>query len=142
MPFITVEQMKSHIYPGVSNIISQGDQNFLKDAISAAIAEAKGYCSRYRVEQLFDNVDMNPEWLADPILMMHVKNMAKWHFIVLANPAIDYEDAQNRYDQAVKWLTNIQSGKVVQPGWQLAQPEAEKGTFFHVSSNKKRKNHF
>ncbi len=141
MPFITVAQMKTHIYTGVSNIVAQGDATIIESAIHAAIAEAKGYCSRYRVEQLFDNVDMNPEWLADPILMMHVKNMAKWHFIVLANPAIDYEDAQSRYDRAIAWLKDIQAGKIVQPGWLPAEPE-DKATFFHVSSNKKRKNHF
>lgn len=141
MPLLTISQMKTHIYSGVQNIVTQGDDSIIQDAVNAAITEAKGYCSRYRVEQLFDNVDMKPEWIADPILLMHCKNMAKWHFIVLANPSIDYEDAQNRYDQAIKWLTNIQAGKVVPQGWDQAQPE-DKSTFFHISSNKKRKNHF
>ena len=134
---LTEAQMKSHIYPGVQNVISQGDTSFLTDAVTAAISEAKGYCSRYNIDLLFDNTE-----LPDPILQMHLKNMAKWHFIVLANPSIDYQDAETRYDQAVKWLKEVQAGRAVPPGWVLANPEDKKGTFFHVSSQPKRKNHF
>lgn len=137
MPLITIAQMKTHIYTGVQNIVSQGDSTIIQNAIDAAIAEAKGYCSRYNLDLLFDN-PVTP----DAILVMHVKNMAKWHFIVLANPSIDYDDAQSRYDRAVAWLKDIQNGKVVPPNWELAQPENEKGTFFHYKSNPKRNNHY
>jgi phage gp36-like protein len=141
MPFITIEDMKTHLYPGAKNIISQGDDTKLTTAINAAISEAKGYCSRYNTAQLFDNAGNDAEWLPDPILQMHIKNMAKWHFMVLGNPNIDYEDAQNRYDQAVKWLKEVQAGRAVPPGWPPANPES-KATFFHTKSNPKRNNHF
>jgi phage gp36-like protein len=136
MPLLTIAQMKTHIYTGVQNIVSQNDNTIIQSAIDAAIAEAKGYCSRYNLDLLFDN-PVTP----DPILLMHCKNIAKWHFIVLANPSIDYDDAHNRYEQAIKWLKDIQAGKVVPPGWQPAQPE-EQATFFHFNSNRKRSNHF
>lgn len=129
--------MKTHLYTGVQNIVTQGDTTIIQNAIDAAINEAKGYCSRYNLELLFD-----APVTVDAILVMHVKNMAKWHFIVLANPSIDYEDAQNRYDRAIAWLKDIQSGKVVPPGWILAAPEIEKGTFFHFKSNTKRRNQY
>lgn len=137
MPLITITQMKTHIYTGVQTIVSQGDNSIIQSAIDAAIAEAKGYCSRFQLDVLFDN-PVTP----DPILQVHLKNMAKWHFIVLASPSIDYEDAQLRYDRAISWLKDIQAGKIVPMGWQLLQPENEKGTYFHVTSNTKRKNHF
>jgi phage gp36-like protein len=137
MPLITITDMKTHIYQGVQNIISEGDNTIIQSAINAAIAEAKGYCSRYQLDVLFDN-----PLPADPILTLHVKNMAKWHFLILANPSIDYEDAQLRYDRAIAWLKDIQAGKIVPIGWYLAQPENESGTYFHVKSNTKRKNHY
>lgn len=141
MAFLTPAQLKTHIYPGVSTAISKGDVTILPDAIEAAIAEAKGYCSRYRIEQLFDNVDVDPAWKADAILLMHVKSLAKWHFIALANPNIDYEEAQVRYNLAIDWLTKVQSGKFVPDNWPPITPD-EKSTFFHIKSNPKRLNHF
>lgn len=136
MPILTIAQMKTHINSGVQQIVSQGDNTKLQDAIDAAIAEAKGYCSRFLLDPLFDNV-AEP----DAVLLLHLKNMAKWHFLVLANPAIDYEDALNRYERAIAWLKEVQNGKVVPVNWQPAIPE-DKSTFFHVSSNRKRGNHF
>ncbi len=141
MPLITIAQLNTHIYAGTSNLISQGNSTLLQNAIDAAINEAKGYCSRYRTEQLFDNVDNNPQWIADPTLAMYVKSIAKWHFLTIGNANIDYEDAQIRYESAIKWLSSIQSGKVVPVNWPSASPEG-KSTFFHISSNKKRNNHF
>ncbi len=141
MPFLTVAQLKTHIYPGISNAITGNDNTILQAAIDAAIGEAKGYLSRYNVAELFDNFSATPGWVADPTLLMYVKNIAKWHFIVLANPNIETEDALMRYEQAIKWLSNIQAGKNVPINWPVADPE-EKSTFFHVRSNPKRRNHF
>jgi phage gp36-like protein len=134
---LTIADMKTHLYAGVRNVITQGDTSILQNAIDTAIAEAKGFCSRFNLVLLFDETD-----LPDPILQMHCKNMAKWHFITLANPSIDYTDAETRYDQAIKWLKEVQAARAVPPGWLLAQPEAERGTYFHVKSNPKRKNHY
>ncbi len=141
MAFLTPTQMKTHIYPNVSTAISQGDATLLLDAINSAIGEAKGYCSRFRIEQLFDNEEAVVGWVADPTLLMHVKSIAKWHFINVCNVNVDMELASTRYDQAIGWLKNIQSGKVVPEGWPPATPEG-KETFFHTSSNPKRKNHY
>lgn len=141
MAFLTIAQLNTHIYTGVATEISRGDTAIIQDAIDTAIQEAKGYLSRYDVDQIFDNANSLPGYKADPILLMHVKSMAKWHFIVLANPSIDYEDSKERYEQAIKWLLNVQSGKIVPLGFPPATPE-EKATFFHINSNPKRNNHF
>lgn len=141
MAFLTILQMKTHIYPNVSTAISQGDATILQSAIDAAIMEAKGYCSRYRVEQLFDNIDADVAWVADPTLHMYVKSIAKWHFINVGNQNIDYEVASTRYEQAISWLKSIQNGKSVPVNWPPKTPDG-KETFFHMSSNPKRRNHF
>lgn len=141
MAFLTTQMMVTHIYGSVSNVISKGNSQVMQNAIDAAITEAKGYMSRYDTEQIFDNRDAEPDWKADPVLLMYVKNIAKWHFTILGNANIDLEDAEVRYDQAIKWLTGIQSGKIVPVGWPPASPE-EHSSFFHFSSNRKRRNHY
>lgn len=142
MAFVTPAIMNTHIYGNVQDVISQGDATLLEEAIEAAEAEAKGYLSRYRVAQLFDNVDSDPDYSKDKILLMHVKSMAKWHFIQLANPSIDYDDAELRYNRAISWLKDVQKGTVVPVGWPPAEQFEGAETFFHVKSNDPRNNYF
>lgn len=137
MEFLTIEQMKTHIFPGVRNAISNEDDSLMQDAIDAAIAEAKGYCSRYDINALFVNMTK-----ADPMLLQWVKSIAKWHFIGLSNPNIDYDDALSRYEQATKKLGEIQSGKLVPAGWPPATPKNRSQLFQVHSTTKKRNNHF
>jgi phage gp36-like protein len=142
MAFLTPDEMKTHIYPNVQNVISQDDATLLQDAIDAAILEAKGYCSRYRIAQLFDNEDAEDPFVKDSILLRHCKNIAKWHFIGLANPDLDYDDAELRYSQAISWLTKVQKGAIVPPDWPQATAFEGAETFFHVKSNEPRNNYF
>lgn len=141
MEFITPEQLKTHVYAGVAQAISKGDDTIVQDAINAAIGEAKGYLSRYDTLYIFQNPDDNPDYKKDPTLFMYVKDIAKWHFIQLANPNIDYDAALVRYEKAIAWLKDIQSGKVVQVDWKPAIAE-EHSTFFHYNSNRKRRQHY
>jgi len=135
MAFLTKDQMKTHIPESIRNAITNKDDTIFQSAIDAAVNEAKGYCSVYDVDALFA---MSPP---DPTLHMYVKNIAKWHFINLANPNIDLEDAQARYDQAIRWLRDVQNGKTVMLNWPKASP-ADNATYFHAKSNPKRRNHF
>lgn len=141
MEFITPEQLKTHIDTAAIQQISKGDEGSVIDAINAAIGEAKGYLSRYHTEWLFHNPDNDPDYKKDPTLFNYVKNIAKWHFIQIANTTIDYDIALTSYEKAIAWLKDIQSGKVVQVNWKPA-PVQEHSTFFHYNSNPKRRNHY
>ena len=141
MAFLNISDLKTHIYNGAATLISQGDSSLMQSAIDTAIAQVKGYMSRYNYAQIIDNVGNVTGWAPDPVLLMYTKNIARWHFIVLANPSIDYEDAKTRFDEAIAWLKDVQSGKFVPDGWPPAAPP-EVSTFFHVSSAPKRKNRF
>jgi len=136
MAFLTPADMKTHVFTGVMDAISDRDDSIMQQAIDAAVNEAKGYCSRYNVDILFAQ---SPP---DPTLLMYVKNIAKWHFLCLSNANIETEDAHNRYEQAVRWLRDIQAGKTVPYNWPAATAPAGADTFFHVKSNRKRNNHF
>ncbi len=138
MAFLTTDEMKTHVFPYLTAALDPNDEGHLDTAISAAIAEAKSYCSRYDLNSLF-GVSGNSR---DLMLLRWVKDIAKWHFIALANPEIDYDDALLRYEKALTQLGQVQSGKLVPEGWPLAvQPKhASKSVF--MTSNPKRKNHY
>lgn len=140
MAFLTIAQMKTHIYPGVQNAITNFDDSIAQDAIDAAIEEAKGYCSRYDTAALFDGLASN--WKPNAMLLNWVKAIAKWHFINLCNTNVDYDDAALRYEQASKKLGEIQSGKLIPAGWPLLAPK-ERSSLWQVNSRtKKRNNHY
>lgn len=138
MSFITPEELASHIRIENAQAISRGDEAKAPEAINAAMTEAQGYMSRYDYDTIFSmaGVDRNP------ILMMYIKEIAKWHFISVCNAGVDYKSAEDRYDKAIIWLKNLQAGKVVMRDWPLFQDGEEPSNSFTIRSNEKRGNHF
>jgi len=131
--FLTIEDFKTHLYRELIDNISRKDLTLLDDAMAAASGEAKGYLSRYNIEALFSAAGTD----RDPTLLMYLKDMTVWHFIVLGNPDTDIDFREARYNSAISWLKNIQSGKVAPFGWPPAEAETQ-SSFFHISSNPKR----
>ena len=136
-PFLTPAELKTHMYTGVVNAITDGDNTLLPQAIAAATQEAMGYMSR------FDFITILSETgnARDPILLQYLKDMATWHFIVIANPNIDYEVRLDRYKYAIKWFEKIQGGRYVPAGWPIAIP-ANLSSLWHIKSRKKRGNNY
>lgn len=130
---VTEEDFKTHMYAELIDAISREDEFILPDAIASAEGEASGYLSRYDVEALMGAVEDD----RDPTLLMYLKDMSIWHFITLSNAGNDLEFRRTRYNDAIDWLTKVQSGKVVPRNWPLAQEEGQ-DLFFHVSSQPKR----
>ena len=131
---VTREDFNTHLYAELIEAIDRNDEDTLGVAIASAEAEASGYLSRYDTESLFAALDDE----RDPALLMYLKDMTVWHFITIGNPNTDLEFRKTRYDDALRWLGKIQSGKVVPKGW---PPATEEGTesFFHVASAPKRR---
>ncbi len=136
--FISKEELASHIYEEAITTISRGDNSIVEAAIEAAINEASGYISRFDYEQLFGAV--GPE--RDALLMLYIKDIAKWHFINVCNVQVDLELAKARYDSAIKWLDKVQAGKVSPPNWPVKAGEETKQSPFTVTSNPKRGNYY
>lgn len=108
MPFLTAGELTSHLYSEVTDEINRGNPDFLSDAISAGIEEAKGYLTMlYDVTAIFSATGDG----RNPILLLYVKDIAVWHYIQLANPSVDMELRLKRYEQAISWLGKVQSGK-------------------------------
>lgn len=131
---LTRDDFKTHLYPELIEAIERDDETKLETAIKASNLLAKGYMSRFDKAALFEATGTN----RDELLLMILKDLAVWNFIIIANPNISVEFHRERYEDAIKLLEKIQSGKMVPDGWPPAVTPENHDTFFHVSSNPRR----
>ena len=136
-PFISTAELSTHIYAAVVTAISDSDITILPTAIAAATNEAMGYMDRYDYLTILGQTGA----ARDPLLLLYIKDIAVYHFMVLANPNIDYEVRLDRYKYAVRWLEKIQTGRFVPAGWPPAI-NSQFNTEFHVISARKRSNNY
>ncbi len=134
---VTPLDFNTHLYDELIEAIDRNDEDILNDAIASAEGQAMGYLSRYDTDALFSAVDGD----RDPTLLMYLKDMAVWHFIALANPNTDVAMRKTRFDDAIGWLKDIQSGKIVQKKWPL-EVEEKAEYFFKVDSAPKRETRY
>lgn len=131
---LTEADFNTHIYSELISNVDRNDEGLLLKAIRAGESQAKGYLSRYNTDSLFAaSGDAR-----DELLMTYCKDLAAWHFITIGNPGISIDFYEMRYDQAIRELGKIQSGKVVPDGWPAKTTPTGSDTFFHSTSAKKR----
>jgi hypothetical protein len=133
---LIIEDFDTHMYAEIIEAIERDNEAapILEKAIKTAEKQAKGYLSRFDIETLFAAEAEE----RDEMLLTYLKDLAVWHYIVLANPNMDISFFQLRYESAIMELGKIQSGKVVPYGWPPAVDPEYAGTFFHVNSNPRR----
>lgn len=137
--FVTIEEISTHLYEETITAISGDDETLLLAAISGAQAEAKGYLSAYDTDAIFSATGDD----RDPLLLIWVKDLAVFHYINIANPAVNYEARERRYNAAIAWLKGVQKGTIVPDLPVRITPEGveENATLFRFGSNPKRSNH-
>lgn len=135
---IVAADFKTHLYAELIEAIDRNDTAVLTAAIDAAKAEARGYLGRYDVDALYAEAGAD----RDPILLMRLKDIAAWHFINLANANVDLELRKTRYDEAVKWLKEVQRGLVAMDWPMPAEEEAGDNDVIRVSSRPRRETNY
>jgi phage gp36-like protein len=113
--FITKEELKSAIYSYQIDEITEGDDDIVTMAISAAIEEMKSYLapgnqSQYRDgRKRYDIVAIfTAEGTARSALVMELcKSMAVYYACRLGNVDILQEDITKKYDRAIDWLEKV-----------------------------------
>lgn len=106
--YLSIDEMKTHLYTDNITVISEGDNTILISAIDAAIAEARGYLANYDRDKIFNSE--GPE--RNPLLLLFVKDIATWHYVNLCNAGTDIRLREFRYSRAIDWLKAVQAGKV------------------------------
>lgn len=139
MAYLTPDEINTHLYGEVTTEISRGDESILQTALSAAMAEAKGYLRAYNIDVIFAaTLDAR-----NPILLLYTKDIAVWHYLQLANPAVDMALRLTRYEKAIEWFKMVQSGKTNPdlPYPDVALPD-EPNNYMKWGSITKRNNNF
>lgn len=137
MPFLTIEEIKTHLYGEVVEEITRTDDSIVQDAVNAAIEEALGYLTAYDTEAVFNATGTD----RNSVLLLYTKDIAVWHFINLSNTAVEMELRLKRYEKAVKWLEGVQSGKI-NPKLPLPPPPEGDNNFIKWGSIPKRGNYY
>lgn len=133
MGFITIEELKTHLYDNQISLISGTDETLLTSAIDGAIAEARGYLHNYDTDKIFSETSNR-----NSLLVIFIKDIAVWHYINLANPGIDLKLRQDRYNAAIAWLKGVQKGDIM-PDLPVVQKDDT--NTITVGSNPPRNNH-
>ncbi len=133
--FVSKEDLGSAIYGYQVEQITEGDDDLVLQAINAAIEEVGGYLagnSLYDVSAIFATTGTN----RNALILTHTVTIAKWYIVELCNADIIYEQAKERYDRAVSWLTKLSKGTVTLGGLPtipIATGETETDTFGYGS---------
>lgn len=138
--FVNTSEIYTHLYPETIRTISGEDELMLTSAIKAAISEVKMYLHAYDLNKLFGATGDD----RDDALLLWVKNVAVWHYIVIANPNVDYEARERRYKYTIATLKEIQSGDAVPDGFPPKTDEDGNKTELNVmkvGSNPAREQH-
>jgi len=136
MSYVTIEEIKTHLYEEQVDVITSGDNTILQSAIDAAISEAKGYLRAFDIATEFSKTGD----ARNSLLIIFLKDIAVWHFVNICNVNTDLGLRMERYKRAIDWLKAVQKGDVV-PDLE-ALPEDKQTGVILFNSNPKRDNHF
>ncbi|MCH4829794.1 DUF1320 family protein [Flavobacterium columnare] len=118
--FLTKEELGSVMYGYQITQITQGDDAVILQAIAAAIVEVKSYLTANNKKEWSDGrlqYDVNAIFSAEgnhrnPLILEVTKTVSKWWIVQLCNADVIYEQAKERYDRAIQWLTKLSKGTV------------------------------
>ncbi len=118
--FLRKEDLGNKIYDYQIEQITEGDNNIVLQAMSAAEQEVKSYLQPNNKKEYLDGrlrYDIDAVFSAtgnerNAIILNHTITIAKWYIVELSNADILYERARDRYDRAVSWLTKLAKGTV------------------------------
>ncbi len=139
MAFITKKELSTHLYTENIDTISRENDTLITAAIDGAIIEAKGYLSAYDIDTIF-TAEGN---YRNALLLIFLKDIAVWHFLVLSNAGTELDLREKRYNRAIKWLKDVQKGNITPNLPAVVEIDGDKATdTILAGSNPKRNQHF
>jgi phage gp36-like protein len=138
--YVSLEEIKTHLYYEQIITIADGDPSKLLKAINVAIAEVRGYLAgRYDIDaELAKSGEDRNE-----LLVLWIKDIAVWHFVNICNVNTSLELRAKRRDDAVSELVKIQKGNfdIALPSRRDESGRELNSTPFALGSNKRRESH-
>lgn len=144
MAYLVPAEFKTHVYAEIVTEITRGDATIADSAIAEAIKMTKGYLSRFDLNKLFNDAAVG--FVTDENLKAMVKDIAIWRMIRLSNPNLSIEIARTNFEDAIKWLKDVQKGDADPEGWPYKADDAAtgypEGSAVSMTSNTARNNHY
>lgn len=131
MSLIDKTDLTAQLYEEQIDLITRDNDALVTTAISRAEDKVKGYLSRFNISTLFSASGSE----RNGMLVGLCTDVAVWELITLANPDMNAQAFQERYEMAVSQLKDIQSGKHVPYQWPAATTPEGANTFFHAKSS-------
>lgn len=118
--FIENTDMPSSMYGYQMEQITEGNDDIIDIAMAAAEEEIRSYLTGNNMREWQDGrlqYDVDAILAAEgaernSLILRHAVTIAKWYIVELCNADIIYEQARERYDRSVKWLTQLSKGEV------------------------------
>lgn len=108
--FLTPEDYKVVIGTTALNVTTQTDNENRERAEAEAIEEISGYLRpKYDTDAIFTAEGKN----RNPHMVMITCDVALYHLTSSTPQKMGMEIRKERYDRAIQWLEDVQSGKVV-----------------------------
>lgn len=123
MAFLEKADLRSAIREYQLDVITDGDDTIVLMAIDAAIEQVSSILTpnskkvwddgrpHYDVPAIFAATGT----ARNALMLANTKTVAMWHLIQLCNTGLEYDDAKERYDRAIKYLMDLASGEVNSP---------------------------
>jgi phage gp36-like protein len=109
---VSVEELgQSDLYPEIISKITRGSDTEAELQLATAEDIVKGYMSRYDLVAIFGNGTTQPTVESLSIKRI-IKTIAAWFLIKRANPNVNTELFYDDYKNAIKWLEDVQAGKI------------------------------
>lgn len=107
--FIEIEDYKVVIGEAAFKTVSQADPEVVANAETEAVEEISGYLRPvYDTAAIFAAVGDG----RDRLLVMRAADIALYHMSAALPQKMGAEIRKERYDRAIKWLEDVQSGKI------------------------------
>ncbi len=132
--FIDIQELKTHLYEYQVDQITEGDDSIVSDAISLATDTVKSYIgARYDVGAIFSKSGRE----RSPLIVGHVKNIAAWQIVQLANVDAIYDRYEKAYDRTIDFLTKVAQGLLTPDLPYIETPDGTPPGTLQISSNPK-----
>ncbi|MCR5326281.1 MAG: DUF1320 domain-containing protein [Bacteroidales bacterium] len=137
--FITVDDYSASIRLEFVEKAARGDENILEIVENQAVAEMKSYLSgRYDVDAIFSASGDDRH----DLVLMFAKDISIYHLCSIREGLMT-QTRIDRYERAVKWLTDVRDGKLVVEGLpRLEEAEQVARSEYLMKSDPKRVNKF
>jgi phage gp36-like protein len=123
--YVTKEELKSNIYPEIVNMIESGDGQTVDIHINTALNTVSSKLAKYyQIDAEFQKTDNE----RNSLLVNAIKDIAIYHLYSSVESITNLR--VKRYEQAIEFLKEVQSGKTVLWGVPLAINEVNSQSFF------------